>query len=84
MAAGLLVDDTLHRLRFGGKGLHTDHIIPHRGDTALLNDIYDLQLLCAKEHDQKTVNEAGGFGRSAKRVVRRRQEWSTDVSTQHG
>lgn len=59
LAAGQLVDDTLHRLRFHGKGLHTDHIVPHRGDPVLFRDPLNLQLLCRDEHTAKTAREAG-------------------------
>lgn len=62
LAANQLLDDTLHRLRYG-KGLHTDHIVPHKGHPALLYDILDLQLLCEEEHSSKTATEDGGFGR---------------------
>jgi 5-methylcytosine-specific restriction endonuclease McrA len=54
--AGALIDDTRHRLRFG-KGLDTDHIIPHRGDRVLFRDLLNLQLLCHREHSAKTLRE---------------------------
>ena len=34
-----------------------DHVIPHRGDEKIFNDLFNLQSLCKKCHDKKT---AGG------------------------
>ncbi len=56
---GRLVDDGAHRRRHG-MALHTDHIVPHRGDDRLRLDILNLQLLCKEEHDAKTKAESGG------------------------
>lgn len=45
-----------------------DHIIPHKGDTALFWDVDgNWQPLCKPCHDRKTATEDGGFGRSASR-----------------
>jgi 5-methylcytosine-specific restriction protein A len=48
----------------------TDHIVPHRGDPALLWDPANLQALCARCHNRKTALEDGGFGRAPKREKR--------------
>jgi 5-methylcytosine-specific restriction endonuclease McrA len=56
-AQGHLVDDSAHRRRYG-VGLHTDHIVPHRGNEALRLDLLNLQLLCKPEHDAKTRDES--------------------------
>lgn len=32
-----------------------DHIVPHRGDQALFDDIVNYQSLCKRHHDQKTA-----------------------------
>ena len=50
------------------RGEHTascvvDHIRPHKGDLALFFDSANLQALCKRCHDRKTVNDDGGFGR---------------------
>jgi 5-methylcytosine-specific restriction enzyme A len=50
--AGLLVGDGA-----GGQRLHTDHIVPHRGDKALMWDVLNLQLLCREDHNRKTQGE---------------------------
>lgn len=39
-----------------------DHIIPHRGDPALMWDEGNLQALCHACHSKKTASEDGGFG----------------------
>lgn len=39
-----------------------DHIVPHRGDPALLYDETNLQSLCKACHSRKTAREDGGFG----------------------
>lgn len=39
-----------------------DHIVPHRGDPALLYDENNLQSLCKSCHSKKTAREDGGFG----------------------
>ncbi|MDO5531413.1 HNH endonuclease [Sutterella sp.] len=43
-----------------------DHIIPHRGDQALLWDRDNLQALCHECHSRKTAREDGGFGNRTK------------------
>ena len=45
-----------------------DHIIPHKGDLALFYDTSNLQPLCKRCHDAKTVREDGGFGNPLKGV----------------
>lgn len=55
-ASGQLVDDSLHTRRFGS-ALHTDHIVPHGGDRRLFTDVNNLQLLCRREHAEKTAAE---------------------------
>ena len=40
-----------------------DHIIPHKGDGTLFNDMDNWQALCKTCHDIKTATEDGGFGR---------------------
>lgn len=40
-----------------------DHIVPHRGDVTLFNDVNNLQALCRSCHSRKTATEDGGFGR---------------------
>jgi hypothetical protein len=57
-AEGRLVDDAAHR-RWHGTGLHTDHIVSHRGNEQLRMDVHNLQLLCKPEHDEKTLREGG-------------------------
>jgi 5-methylcytosine-specific restriction protein A len=39
-----------------------DHIVPHKGDTALFYDPANFQPLCASCHAIKTNKEDGGFG----------------------
>ena len=39
-----------------------DHIVAHKGDPVLFAG--PLQSLCKRHHDEKTVREDGGFGRS--------------------
>jgi len=39
-----------------------DHIIPHRGDDALMWDEENFQSLCQSCHSRKTAKEDGGFG----------------------
>ena len=39
-----------------------DHIVPHKGDLDLFYDLNNLQPLCKRCHDIKTVREDGGFG----------------------
>lgn len=39
-----------------------DHIVPHRGDQALMWDESNLQALCHSCHSRKTAAEDGGFG----------------------
>ena len=39
-----------------------DHIMPHRGDMALLYDQANLQSLCTTCHNRKTATEDGGLG----------------------
>ena len=34
-----------------------DHIVPHRGDWALFSDPDNLQSVCKRHHDQKTMQE---------------------------
>lgn len=41
-----------------------DHIIPLRGDQALLYDERNLQSLCKSCHSRKSAREDGGFGNS--------------------
>lgn len=41
-----------------------DHIVPHKGDMVLFNDVNNLQSLCASCHSTKTANEDGGWGRA--------------------
>lgn len=40
-----------------------DHIVPHRGDMVLFWDSTNWQGLTKADHDKKTANEDGGFGR---------------------
>lgn len=40
-----------------------DHIIPHRGDQALMWDRANWQSLCKPHHDEKTATEDGAFAR---------------------
>lgn len=56
LESGQLIDDSLHRLRFG-TALHTDHIIPHNGDRVLFTTLTNFQLLCRDEHSAKTRRE---------------------------
>lgn len=46
-------DDPRHRT----KASVVDHIKPHRGDMALFTDRNNLQSLCKRHHDQKTMRE---------------------------
>ena len=48
----------------GSVGLATvvDHVVPHKGDTALFWDSDNWQGLCKPHHDRKTATEDGGFG----------------------
>jgi 5-methylcytosine-specific restriction protein A len=39
-----------------------DHIVPHKGNLDLFYDYDNLQPLCKRCHDAKTVREDGGFG----------------------
>lgn len=39
-----------------------DHIVPHKGDEALLFDEGNMQSLCKRCHDRKTATEDGAFG----------------------
>lgn len=39
-----------------------DHIVPHRGNTALFWDSSNWQPLCQECHSRKTASEDGGFG----------------------
>ena len=39
-----------------------DHIVPHRGNYALLYDPANLQSLCTTCHNRKTAAEDGGLG----------------------
>lgn len=39
-----------------------DHVVPHRGDMALMYDYENLESLCKSCHDSKTAREDGGFG----------------------
>lgn len=41
-----------------------DHIVPHKGDSALFWDTCNWQPLCKRCHDRKTSTEDGGFGRA--------------------
>ncbi|MCP8970559.1 HNH endonuclease [Ectobacillus ponti] len=43
-----------------------DHIVPHKGDSALFWDKTNWQPLCKRCHDIKTVTEDGGFGKPVK------------------
>lgn len=38
-------------------GTDVDHVIPHKGDRALMLDPSNLQTLCQRHHGQKTVRE---------------------------
>ena len=40
-----------------------DHIVPHKGDSALFWNTGNWQSLCKPCHDAKTATEDGGFGR---------------------
>ena len=47
-----------------GQGIVTaatevDHVVPHRGDIALMFDLGNLQALCAHCHARKTASETG-------------------------
>lgn len=42
-----------------------DHIVPHKGDTALFWDVGNWQALCRYHHNVKTADE-GAFGRAPK------------------
>ncbi len=46
-----------------------DHIIPHRGDSALLYDPANLQSLCTTCHNRKTATEDGGLGNVPKELL---------------
>lgn len=48
-----------------------DHIVPHRGDPALLYDETNLQSLCKACHSRKTAREDGGFGNPTDGEARR-------------
>jgi 5-methylcytosine-specific restriction protein A len=50
-AEGLVVGDGPRR------GLHVDHIVPHRGDPVLFKDLNNLQYLCHGCHSAKTLRE---------------------------
>jgi len=39
-----------------------DHIVAHHGDQLLFFDRANLQALCKRCHDRKTVQQDGGFG----------------------
>jgi len=39
-----------------------DHVVPHRGDQGLFFDRKNLQAMCKRHHDSKTVRKDGGFG----------------------
>ena len=41
-----------------------DHIVPHRGDVKLFWDSANWQPLTKADHDRKTAEEDGGFGRA--------------------
>lgn len=41
-----------------------DHVVPHRGDAALMWDVANWQSLCHACHSIKTAREDGGFGRA--------------------
>lgn len=43
-----------------------DHIVPHKGDQALMWDGNNHQSLCKSCHDRKTATEDGGFGHKRK------------------
>ena len=42
------------------RGPQVDHIIPHRGDPRKFHDLGNLQLLCARCHSRKTLEERAG------------------------
>lgn len=44
-----------------------DHIVPHKGDTALFWDSANWQPLCKRHHDIKTATEDGGWGNPTRR-----------------
>jgi len=46
-----------------------DHIIPHKGNYALMWDNSNFQSLCTPCHNTKTATEDGGFGHKVKKVV---------------
>ena len=48
-----------------------DHIVPHRGDSALLYDETNLQSLCHECHSRKTSGFDGGFGNPTKDYLKR-------------
>lgn len=53
----------------GEKATIADHIIPHRGDVTLFYDENNLQPLCKRHHDAKTLRENDYYrrpGRGAK------------------
>ena len=41
-----------------------DHIVPHKGNEALMWDESNYQSLCKTCHDRKTATDDGGFGRN--------------------
>jgi 5-methylcytosine-specific restriction endonuclease McrA len=46
-----------------GRGAEvTDHIKPHKGDESLFYDPQNMQSLCKRCHDAKTITEDGGAG----------------------
>lgn len=46
--------------------VEVDHIVPHRGDPALMWDSDNWQALCKHCHSVKTASEDGGFGNDRK------------------
>lgn len=48
---------------FEGVAAVVDHIVPHRGDHALLMDEGNLQSLCKQHHDSTKQSEERGRGR---------------------
>lgn len=46
-----------------------DHIIPHKGDSAVFWDTANWQALCKPCHDKKTATEDGAFKRVSKQEI---------------
>jgi 5-methylcytosine-specific restriction protein A len=49
-----------------------DHIVPHKGDTALFHDQSNWQALCRDCHNYKTAKLDGGFGNQTQSKSTRR------------